>query len=221
MCGRFAQHTEVRAIRDLFEVAEGAPNLAPNWNLAPTQSALVVRRHPETGARHLDALRWGLVPRWAKDPKSVQNTINARAETVATSRMYAPAFRQRRCLVPADAYYEWEKTEDGKQPYAIARSDGTPMAFAGLWEGWKDPEGSILRTFTIITTDAAPELRHIHDRMPVVLERETWPVWLGEVDGGDVSLLLRPAEPGILHAWRVGRAVGSVRNNGPELLAPA
>lgn len=221
MCGRFAQQTEVQQLAMQFDVREALPNTRRSWNVAPRASAPVVRLHPETRQRHLDLLQWGLVPRWAQDPKSLKPQINARAETVASSRMFSDAFRKRRCLVPADAYYEWQVTEAGKQPWAIGRVDGAPLAFAGIWEGWRSPEdGQILRTFAIITCDATPELRPIHDRMPVVLERETWPAWLGEVDGGDVSLLLQPAEPGILHAWRVGRAVGRVGNDGPDLLAP-
>ncbi len=220
MCGRYAQQTEIHQIGMEFEVGAPLPNARPSWNIAPTQKAPVVRRNPETGTRHLDLLQWGLVPRWAKDPKSVRQPINARSETIDTSRMFRGAFRARRCLVPADAYYEWQVTEGGKQPWAIGRVDGAPLAFAGLWDGWRDPEGQILRTFAIVTTSANAELRDIHDRMPVVLERADWPAWLGEIDVEDVGPLLRPAAPGILHAWRVGRAVGNVRNDGAGLLAP-
>lgn len=218
MCGRYAQHTEIRQLGDLFGVTGPLPNARASWNVAPTNKAPVVRVNPETRARHIDLLQWGLVPRWAKDLKSTK-PINARAETIATSPMFRDAFKSRRCIVPADAYYEWRVEEGGKQPYAIARLDGSPTAFAGIWEGWRSPDGEILRTFAIVTTDANAELRHIHDRMPVVLEPESWATWLGEAEGAPAELL-RPAAEGVMHAWRVGKAVGSVRNDGPELLAP-
>ena len=151
-----------------------------------------MRRHPETGERRLDALRWGLVPHFTKELKACKRPINARAETIATSGMFRGALAARRCLVPADAFYEWKAVADGKQPYAIARTDGAPLAFAGLWEGWRSPEGETLRTFTIATTTASPDMEGLHDRMPVILEPEAWPMCLGE-EPGDHAALLRPA----------------------------
>lgn len=220
MCTRFAQHTEIQQLAGRFGVRQALPNTRPNYNVAPTHKAPVVRRNPETGERHLDLLQWGLVPRWAQDPKSTNRPTNARSETIASSPMFRDAFKARRCLVPADAYYEW-RTEDGvKQPYAFARSDGDQVVFAGLWEGWKSPEdGSILRTFTIATTTPNEDVRHIHDRMPVVLEPDGWPIWLGEAEG-DPLTLLKPAGLGVIHFWRVGRAVGNVRSEGAQLLEP-
>ena len=140
MCGRYASFLPAEAIARLFHTVNPTPNVAPSWNVAPTQSAIVVRRHPETGERHLDLLQWGLLPSWTKEPAKAQRPINARAETVATSRLFKGAFKARRCIVPADAFYEWKAVEGGKQPFAIARQDGQPMAFAGLWEGcrWQD-----------------------------------------------------------------------------------
>lgn len=219
MCTRYAQHTEIKQLGMRFGVKGPLPNTRPNYNVAPTHKAPVVRRNPETGERHLDLLQWGLVPRWAQDPKSTNRPTNARSETIATSPMFKDAFKARRCLVPADAYYEW-RTEDGvKQPYAFARSDGDQVVFAGLWEGWKSPEGEILRTFTIATTTPNEDVKHIHDRMPVVLEPDGWPIWLGEAEG-DPLALLKPAGLGVIHFWRVGRAVGNVRSEGAQLLDP-
>jgi putative SOS response-associated peptidase YedK len=220
MCTRYAQHTEIQQLGLRFGVTTPLPNSRPSWNVAPTAKVPVVRVNPETRARHLDLLQWGLVPRWAQDPKSTNRPTNARSETIATSRMFREPFLKRRCLVPADAYYEWRTEEGVKQPYAFARSDGDQVVFAGLWEGWKSPEGEILRTFTIATTEPNDEVRDIHDRMPVVLEPQDWATWLGEAEG-DPAALLRPAGLGVLHFWRVGRAVGNVRVDGPELLAPA
>jgi putative SOS response-associated peptidase YedK len=219
MCGRYANSLPPEHVARLFHTVNALPNLAPNWNVAPTQDAMVVRRHPETGARHLDALQWGLVPHWMKDPAHAKHPINARAETVASSGMFRGAFAQRRCLVPAEAFYEWKVTEAGKQPYAIARRDGQPMAFAGLWEAYRWPDGSVLRTFAIVTTDAGADVAALHERMPVVIEEADRPVWLGEAEG-DVATLLRPARGGTLRTWAVSRRVNAVRNNGAELLEP-
>ena len=217
MCGRYAQYLPPEAIVRLFRALNATPNHAASWNVAPTQDALVIRRHPDTGERHADLLTWGLVPHFTKDLKAARRPINARAETVATSSMFRSAFASRRCLVPADAFYEWQARVGVKQPYAVARVDGQPMAFAGLWEGWRSPDGQVLRTFAIITTDANATMARIHERMPVVLEPADWPLWLGEVEG-EPAALLRPTAEGILHIWPVSRAVNTPRNNGPELL---
>ena len=133
--------------------------------------------------------------------------------------MFRGALAARRCIVPADAFYEWKAVPDGKQPYAIARRDTAPLAFAGLWESWRDPAGEVLRTFTIATTAANDDMAGLHDRMPVILEEDDWPAWLGE-EAGDHTALLRPAAPGVVRLWAVSRTVNSVRNNGAALLAP-
>ena len=218
MCGRYASFLPAEALRALFHTVNPTPNWEPTWNMAPTRDAPVVRLHPQTRARHLDLLRWGLLPYWAKDPKSTRQPINARAETLATSPMFRDALARRRCLVPADAFYEWQTTEAGKQPYAIARADGQPMAFAGLWEGWRGADGTVLRTFTIVTTDANPVLRPLHERMPVILEAADWPVWLGEREDDPVTLLWPSAAE--LRVWRIGKAVNNVRNDNAALLEP-
>jgi putative SOS response-associated peptidase YedK len=216
MCGRYRQARDPREVAEFFGTVNPFPNTPPRWNIAPTQDALVVRRHPETGARHLDALRWGLVPHWAKDPSIGAHMINARAETVAERPGFRDAFaRGRRCLVPADGFYEWRPwagPKAPKQPYTVARRSGEPMAFAGLWEGWRSPEGEILRTFTIVTTDASEKLRALHDRMPAILPRAAWPMWLGEDDAEPAELLalLRPFDGAALAAWPVPRRVGRV-----------
>lgn len=218
MCGRYASHLPAEAIARLFRTVNPVPNHAASWNLAPRQDALVVRRHPEAGERHLDLLTWGLVPNWTKDLATARRPINARAETVPTSGLFRAAFAARRCLVPADAFYEWQAITGGsKQPYAIARQDGQPMAFAGLWEGWRSPDGEALRTFTIVTTHANALLTPIHNRMPVIIEAADWPLWLGEAEG-DATALMRPAAEDVLRAWPISTRVNNVRNNGAELL---
>ncbi len=217
MCGRYAIFLPPEALRILFRTSNPLPNTAPTWNMAPTQAAPVIRRNPETGERHLDALRWGLIPFFTSDPKGGRKPINARAETVASSGVFRGALARRRCLVPADAFYEWRTMPNGKQPYAIARTDGAPLAFAGLWESWRGPDQEVVRTFAIITTAANATMRELHHRMPVVLEAADWPAWLGEGQGDPTALLL-PAGESVLHLWAVSRAVNSVRNNGAELL---
>jgi putative SOS response-associated peptidase YedK len=217
MCGRYASFIPADRLHRMFRTVNPTPNLKPTWNMAPTREAPVVRLHPETKQRHLDLLRWGLVPHWVKDLKATRQPINARAETLATTPMFRDAFTRRRCLVPADAFYEWQVTEAGKHPWAIAREDGDPMVFAGLWEGWRGPDATVLRSFTIVTTTANTTLRSLHERMPVILEAADWPLWLGEAEG-EAASLLRPSDAA-LRTWRVGTAVNNVRNDAPELLA--
>nr|WP_295744933.1 SOS response-associated peptidase [uncultured Acidocella sp.] len=219
MCGRFASFRSAEAIKKLFRTVNPLPEEArPSWNIAPSQPALVVRRHPETGARHLDLLTWGLVPHWTKDLTAARRPANARAETVATTAMFRSAFASRRCLVPVDAWYEWQATGAGKQPYAFARPDREPIALAGIWEGWKaEGTGKVLRTFTLITTTPNQVAARVHDRMPVVVLREDWPVWLGE-EAGQAAQLLRPAPEDFIESWAVSPLLNKVKNNGPALL---
>ena len=222
MCGRYFQQRSSGDIARHAGVAGAIPNLPPSFNRAPTQDGLVLRRHPETGARHLDALRWGLVPRWSKDASGAARMINARSETVAEKPAFREAFAKRRGIAMADGFFEWQVLGKGaKQPFAIAMADGAPMPLAALWEGWRAPDGTIIRTFTILTTAAAPELTPLHDRMPVILPPEAWPAWLGEVPTDDVALhaLLRPYPRAGLSVWPVGARVGRVAEDDAGLLA--
>ena len=217
MCGRYASTRSLDELRKLFATTNPVPNFAPTWNMAPTRLAPVVRRHPQTGQRNLDLLRWGLIANWTKDPKATRQPINARAETAATSPMFRDALARRRCLVPIDAFYEWQADGPAKKPFAIARADGATIAAAGLWEGWRGPDGEVLRTYTILTTAACPALRHLHERMPVILEPAAWARWLGDEEG-DWASLMRSSEAEF-RVWRVSTAVNNVRNDAPELLA--
>jgi putative SOS response-associated peptidase YedK len=219
MCGRFASTLPLEQLAHLFAITGPLPNAAPNWNLAPTQSAVAVRLHPETGQRMLSLLTWGLLPSFLKDPGRGPRPINARAETVATSGLFRGAFARRRCLIPADAYYEWQIIGGKKQPYAIARADGAPCALGGLWEGHRDAAGAVTRSFAIVTVPANAALAHLHARMPLVVEPADWACWLGE-GGADPASLLRAAPETALRAWKVGTAVNSARNNSPGLLLP-
>lgn len=195
--------------------------LGPAYNLAPTQRVAVLRGEAESGKRHLERLRWGLVPFWAKDLSIGARMINARGETVAEKPAFRAAFKKRRCLVIADGYYEWKKTADGKQPYHIHLRDDKPFAFAGLWECW-DKGDEPVETCTIITTESNELTSDVHDRMPVILEANEYETWLDL--GTDVDVLTDliksyPSKEMSMDA--VSRYVGNVRNQGPECLAPA
>jgi putative SOS response-associated peptidase YedK len=217
MCGRYASFLPPEFLARLFATVNPLPNLQPTWNLAPTDDAPVVRLDRETGARHLDVLKWGLIPYFTKDLKTARHPINARSDTVARSAMFKAAFAKRRCLVPATAYYEWRDDSEGKTPFAVARLDGEPVVFGGIWEHWRSADGDEVNTFATITTEANRQLSSIQPRMPVIIEKADWPVWLGEVEG-DVPALLRPAPENVLRLWLADKRVGNVKNNGPELL---
>ncbi len=218
MCGRYAVFLPPDAIAALFRTSGPLPNWEPTWNMAPTRDAPVVRLHPGTQERRIDLLRWGLLPHWAKVVKFGRQPINARAESVATTQMFRDAYRHRRCLVPANLFYEWQALPRGKRPWAIARADEQPMVFAGLWEGWRGPDGGVVRTFTIVTTEASPALRALHARMPVILEPEDWGLWLGEAEGDPATVL--HASRAALRCWQISSSVNHVRNDGPGLLEP-
>jgi putative SOS response-associated peptidase YedK len=223
MCGRFVQKTPLGEIRVLFETRNPVPNAPPHYNAAPTQDLAVVRYNPQTRERALDLLRWGLVPLWAKDLSFGPKCINARGETVATNNVFRDAFQRRRCLVPADGFYEWQKAGGKTQPYAIVPEEGAIFAFAGLWERWKNPaDGSVLRSFTIVTGLPNPLTRPIHERMPVILPKAVWPLWLGETeaDPDELLALLSPYPAELMRAYPISPAVGNVKNDEPGLLNP-
>jgi putative SOS response-associated peptidase YedK len=220
MCGRIALYDDPDRLGRLLDAGvdpEVLEEWRPGWNLAPTDRILgVTERHDE---RLVRAYRWGLVPSWSKTP-DVKGTFNARAEGLATKPMFRSAFRKSRILVPADAFYEWEKLDPKrKQPYAFTRADGQPIVFAGLREWWRDAEGHELNTATIITTEAGPDMP-IHNRQPVVLEQKYWELWLDPefTNVGKLQPLLVPTAKGTLLHHPVGKSVGNVRNDGPELL---
>jgi putative SOS response-associated peptidase YedK len=221
MCGRYARKSDKQKIAEAFHVAvDGVPDFAWSFNAAPQSFQPVVRLNAETGEREIAILRWGLIPFWSKDAKIGLSTINAKAETVATSPVFREAFKRRRCLVPADAFYEWQKLDaKNKQPYAIAMKSGEPYGFAGIWERWKQPDGEKLETFSIITTDANSLVEPFHDRMPVILEPKDYQRWLDCSDKEKLPLdLLRAFPAELMTAWPVSRDVGNVRNDRPELM---
>ena len=241
MCGRYSLTTAPEALRRLFNFTN-VPNLAPRYNIAPTQTAPVVRRDADGGDRTLAMLRWGLIPSWARDAAIGSRTINARAETVSSKPSFRSAFRHRRCLVPSDGFYEW-RTENGvKQPFRIGMKGGEPFALAGLWERWTPPaedtvgagpedgpengKGEAVETFTIVTTEANEKLRPIHPRMPVIVDPADYDLWLGgdgegDSDGGDaLRAILGPFAPELMAFYRVSTRVNNVRNDDPACIEP-
>jgi len=223
MCGRFARRSTQEVLADWFGVElEDMPWFAPSYNVAPQSTQPIIRLNRDTNHREFALLRWGLVPFWAKDAKFGYSTINARAEEAASKPAFREALKKRRCLVPADAFYEWMKPNAKlKIPYAIALSSGEPCALAGLWESWRPPEGPPLETFTILTTDPNEVTEPFHNRMPVILEPKDYGRWL---DPGDPTRppidLLRPYPAERMRAWPVSDRVGNVRNNDSALLQP-
>jgi putative SOS response-associated peptidase YedK len=225
MCGRYARRSDKQKIAELFAVhGPVIPDFGPSWNVAPQTFQPVVRLNRHTGEREIVLMRWGLIPFWAKDPKTGLRTINAKAETITTAPAFREAIRYRRCLVPADAFYEWQRiSEKVKQPFAIALKGNQPYAFAGLWEKWKDPNaGSELLTFTVITTDPNELVEPMHDRMPVIIPERDYDRWLQPGDPEQPPIdLLRPFDADKMTAWRVDKAVGNANNDSPELIQPA
>ena len=215
MCGRFTLRTPARDIASFFEVS--VPEFAPRYNVAPSQPVTAVRIHPMQGNREWVMLRWGLIPFWADDPKIGYKMINARAETVAKKPAYRKAFAQRRCLIPADGFYEWQTKDGKKQPFLIHMKNDQPFAFAGLWEHWEGDQEEI-ESCTIIVTEANDLLKPIHDRMPVILAPGDYDKWLdpSSKDLQGLQKMLRPFPSSELEAYPVHRTVNSPKNDSPR-----
>lgn len=239
MCGRYASIKAPADLADEFRAVDATEGVEPDYNVAPTKNVVtVVQRHPrdaegtpdpDTTERSLRVVRWGLVPSWSKDPKAGARMINARSESAAEKPSFRKALQARRCLLPADGWYEWQRGPDHKQPYYTHYADGSSLAMAGLWEFWKpkdDPEGLYpdgLVTACVLTTAAVGPLAQVHDRMPLVLPPSAWDAWLDPDAGSDtVTDLIAPPSAELVATMElrpVSVLVNSVRNNGPELLA--
>lgn len=219
MCGRFTLRTPAADVARYFALAE-MPLLEPRYNIAPTQSVAVVRADAD-GQRRLDHLVWGLVPSWANDPTIGNRLINARAETVAEKPAFRKAFRQRRCLVVADGFYEWQRAGRQKQPYYLTAAGGGSFALAGLWEQWQR-DGRTIGSCTILTTDANDCVRAVHDRMPVILPPEAWRRWLdpGLTDPAAVQPLLKPCPPEMLVTFPVSTSVNRATYDRSDCIEP-
>lgn len=223
MCGRYGRRADKQRIAEWMQARNtnvfDESYFGPTYNAAPQSLQPVVRLEKETGERELTMMRWGLVPFWAKDAKIGYSTINAKAETITTSATFREAMKRRRCIVPAEWFYEWQKIDaKTKQAYAIGMQDGALFGFAGLWDAWKDKAAErTLETFTIITTDPNALMEPLHTRMPVILKREDYGRWLEPGDPARLPVdLLRPFDADAMKAWKVNARVGNVRNNDPE-----
>ena len=218
MCGRYTITSAPEAIRALFHYAE-QPNFPPRYNVAPTQPIPIVRL--VDGKRQFALVRWGLLPSWVKDPKTFTLLINARGESVCDKPAFRAAMKRRRCLIPADGFYEWKALGGRKQPYFVRPKSGAPMAFAGLWETWCGPNGEELDTAAIVTTDANRTLSSIHGRMPVIVPPEAFDLWLdtGAVDAETAAqTVIHPAPDDWLEAYEVSTAVNRTANDNPKLV---
>jgi putative SOS response-associated peptidase YedK len=225
MCGRYGRRAEKQRIAEAMQAGyvHVFDDFPPSYNIAPTDIQPVVRLSRDTGERELTMMRWGLVPSWAKGAKLGISTINARAETLTTSSIYREAFQRRRCLVPAEWFYEWQLPDTKtKQPFAISLKDHSIFAFAGLWESWKNQEtGEQLMTYTIVTTDPNDLMERLHNRMPVILAPKDYARWLSPASASHLPIdLLRPFPADEMTAWKISRAVGNVKNNDPSLIVP-
>ena len=220
MCGRFNLRATPAQLVEIFNLLR-VPELQPRFNIAPTQPVLTIRETDE--GREPDVFHWGLIPSWSKDPAIGSRMINARGETVATKPSFRSAMKKRRCIIPADGFYEWKKIGKSKVPQFIYRADGCLLAFAGLWESWKDPAGGadgVIESFTILTTSPNEQLRELHDRMPVILEPEEFAAWLDPAteDAATLAPLLDPAPDGILSFHAVSTRVNKPQNDDASLI---
>ena len=213
MCGRFTLIAPGEAIAELFQLSD-VPTLVPRYNIAPTQPVAAVRLSQSSTARELTYFHWGLIPRWAKDPKIGSRMINARSETAAEKPSFRAAFKYRRCLVPADGFYEWQKVNGGKQPVRIQMKSGRPFAIAGLWEHWISTDGSEIESCTLLTTDPNDLLRPVHNRMPVLVDPADFDIWLDSktYPGPDIQKLLRPYSDDEMTFYPVSTHVNNPRN---------
>jgi putative SOS response-associated peptidase YedK len=219
MCGRYALYGPTSRLQEYFEATIEGFDFKPRYNTAPMQWLPVIRQRPD-GARVIHALRWGLLPGWAKDEAMATRLINARGETVAEKPAFRAAMGRRRCIVPMNGFYEWQARRAGKQPHFIRPVDDELLGVAGLWERWVRPaDGEVLDTYTIVTIEANLVMAPLHDRMPVILPTEAQASWLNNrIPVAEVIEWVRQAEEGLLRHYPAGKQVGSVRNDGPELI---
>jgi len=222
MCGRFRLSRSKQLVEDHFNSVSGEEDWVPRYNIAPTQSVPVIRQNPKEPIRELSLMRWGLIPSWAKGPSAAAKMINARSETAAIKPAFRDALKSRRCLVPADGFYEWVRAGKTKQPYCFEVNEGELFAFAGLWDRWKDPSGNWIETCSILTTTPNALTSPVHDRMPVILDRYSHDLWLdpGMRDVTAASALLRPYDARRMRCYPVSTRINHVTNDDEECSTP-
>jgi putative SOS response-associated peptidase YedK len=217
MCGRYRLSRSKEIIAEHFDIPDEV-EWSPRYNVAPAQQVAVVRQNPERPVRQFSVMRWGLIPFWAKDANVGYKMINARAETITEKPAYRDSFKHRRCLIPADGFYEWKKEGKTKQPFNFGMADDSIFAFAGIWDRWKNPQGEMIETCSILTTTPNALLADVHDRMPVILPLDNYDVWLdlGFKGTDDLREMLRPYEPTLMKRYPVITRVNLVKNDDPE-----
>ena len=222
MCGRYRLSRRKQIIEGYFEAVDWRDNWSPRYNIAPTQAVPVVRQHPKEAVRQLSLMRWGLIPSWAKNPSIATSTINAKSETAATKPAFRDPFKFRRCLIPADAFYEWKRTGSSKHPYRFEVREGELFAFAGIWDGWKDTNGNWVKTCSILTTTPNAVTATVHDRMPVILDPGSHNLWLdpGMQSVANISELLKPYDAGLMRCYPVSTRINHVGNDDEQCSRP-
>jgi putative SOS response-associated peptidase YedK len=223
MCGRYRLSRRKQIIEEHFNAVSGDEDWGPRWNIAPTQPIPVIRQHPREPVRELSLVRWGLVPSWAKDSSGAASMINARSETASTKPAFRDAFKFRRCLIPADGFYEWVRTGKAKQPYCFEVNEGELFAFAGLWDRWKDARGNTIETCSILTTAPNAVASAVHDRMPVILEPDGYDLWLdpGMRDAAAAIELLKPCDARLMRCYPISTRINRVANDDEGCSRPA
>jgi len=218
MCGRFRLSRRKQIIEEHFDTVDWQDDWSPRYNIAPTQPVPVIRQNPKKPVRELALMKWGLIPHWAKAPSIAASTINAKSETAATKPAFRDPLRLRRCLIPADGFYEWQKTAKSKQPFCFEVKNGELFAFAGLWDGWKDPNGEWVKTCSILTTTPNAVTSAVHDRMPVILDPGSYDLWLdpGMHNVAGLSELLKPYDARLMRSYPISTRLNHVVNDDPE-----
>jgi putative SOS response-associated peptidase YedK len=222
MCGRYRLSRRKQLVEEYFGAVSEEDEWSPRYNVAPSQPVLTIRQDAREPVRKLATMRWGLIPSWAKDIGIGYKTINARAETVATTPSFRDPFKSQRCLMPADGFYEWQRNGKTKQPYCFEVNDGELFAFAGLWDRWRNPQGEVIESCTILTTTPNSLLADIHDRMPVILDPDDYDQWLEPAfrDAGSLSAMLRPFDAALMHRYPVSTRVNQVLNDDADCARP-
>jgi putative SOS response-associated peptidase YedK len=222
MYGRFRLSGRKQLIEEYFATTSGDDDWVPRCNVAPSQPVPVIRQNPKEPVREMSSMRWGLIPSWAKDSSVAASMINARSETAATKPAFRDALKSRRCLIPADGFYEWSRAGKIKQPYCFEVNEGESFAFAGLWDRWKDASGNWVRTYSILTTTPNAVTSAVHDRKPVILDPDGYDVWLdpGMKDVGAMSDLLKPFDARLMRCYPVSSRVNNATNDDEECCAP-